>query len=185
MRHLPDVESVASAATACAAVLAAKRAACDVILLDMALEDGSALVAALISANPDVKVVALGVAEDGPEVIACAEAGVAGYITRDASLVEVGEALRTTARGEAPVPGRVAAGLLRHIAMNASARSRFLTAGSPLTPREREIAQLMHSGLTNRQIARSLNLQLSTVKNHVHNVLSKFGVDSRVDVQPV
>jgi two-component system, NarL family, nitrate/nitrite response regulator NarL len=185
LRQLPDVDVVVSAATGPAAVLAAKRAACNVALLDMALKGSGAVIAALLAANPDVKVVALGIVEDSPEIVACAEAGVGGYVTREASLAEVGEALRSAVRGEAPVPGRVAAGLLKHIAMNASARRRFDQPAVPLTPREREIAQMMQSGMTNRQIARLLELQLSTVKNHVHNVLTKFGVESRADVQPI
>jgi two-component system nitrate/nitrite response regulator NarL len=181
LRGLDDVELVVAAATGAAAVLAGKRNECDVVLLDMALNGGTDTIVALMTARPDLKVVALGVPEDGPEVVACAEAGIAGYISRDASLAEVGDALRAAVRGEAPLSGRVAAGLLRHIALGAST-GKMDTTAAQLTPREREVSHLLRSGMTNRQIARALDLQLSTVKNHVHSVLAKSGVTGRAQI---
>jgi DNA-binding NarL/FixJ family response regulator len=185
LRGLDDVEMVVTAATGAAAALTARRGETDVALLDMALPDSTQTVVSLLTARSDLKVVALGVPEDGPEVVACAEAGICGYISREATLTEVGEALRCAARGEAPVSGRVAAGLLRHIAINARAYRAVNTAADTatvLTPRERQVVQLIQSGMTNRQIARTLDLQLSTVKNHVHNVLSKCGIERRAEV---
>jgi two-component system, NarL family, nitrate/nitrite response regulator NarL len=181
LRHLDDVESVASAATGAAAVMAARREESDVVLLDMALVDSKETVRSLLTVRPETKVVALGVLEDGPEIVACAEAGISGYISREASLNEVGDALRSAVRGEAPVSGTVAAGLLRHIAFHARMQKTPDTVHK-LTPREQEIVALLENGMTNRQIARALNLQLSTVKNHVHNVLTKIGATRRADI---
>lgn len=181
LRRLDDVELAATAATGPAAVVAARRTECDVVLVDMALTDSTGTVQALLTARPQLKVVALGVPEDGPEVVAVAEAGIAGYVSREATIQEVGEALRGALRGEATLSGRVAAGLLRHIARQAQSR-RTLEVPLQLTPREREVLCLLESGLTNKEIARSLDLQLSTVKNHVHNVLAKYGAAGRADV---
>lgn len=173
-----------TAATGSSAVLAVRRGSCDVVLLDMAIADATDLVRALLAVRPGLKIVALGVPEDSMAVVASAEAGVCGYVSRDASLEDVGNALKATLRGEAPVPGRVAAGLLQHIAFRA--RSREPAASGPqLTPREREVLCLLQTGMTNRQIARTLDLQLSTVKNHVHSVLAKSGATARTDVPPV
>jgi two-component system, NarL family, nitrate/nitrite response regulator NarL len=181
LSRLDDVELAVTAANGAAAVLTVRRAECDVALLDMALADNTEAIALLRRARPNLKVVALGVAEDGPAVVACAEAGVCGYVSRDASLAELADALRSAVRGEAPLSGRVAAGLLRHIALHADARQ---TNGADhrLTPRERDVLRLLQSGMTNRQIARALGLQLSTVKNHVHNILAKLGVHGRADI---
>lgn len=181
LRGLDDVETVVTAATSATAVLAARRSECDVALVDMALVDGTQTVVSLLTARSELKVVALGVPEDGPEVVACAEAGICGYVSRDASLADVGDALRCAARGEAPISAKVAAGLLRYIACNARAHKTTESARH-LTPREREVVQLIQSGMTNRQIARALDLQLSTVKNHVHNVLNKCGIERRAEV---
>lgn len=181
LRRQDDVELVVTAASGAAAVLAARRAECDVALLDMTLADSTSTVASLLTVRSHLKVVALGVPEDSPQVVACAQAGISGYVSREASLAELGDVLRRTVRGEASVSGKVAAGLLRHIALHARAQKTGDVAHR-LTPREREILQLLYSGMTNRQIARALDLQLSTVKNHVHNVLTKSGVSRRAEV---
>jgi len=181
LRRLDDVELAVTAATGPAAVMTARRTDCDVVLLDMAVRDSTQLVAALLTARPGLKVVALGVPEDSPEVVTCAEAGICGYVSREATLAELGDALRCALRGEAPVTAKVAAGLLRHIAFQARTR-RGGHLPQQLTPREREVMELLESGMTNRQIARALDLQVSTVKNHVHNVLTKCGVTGRAEV---
>jgi len=181
LRRLEDVELAVTAATGPAAVMTARRTDCDVVLLDMAVRDSTRLVAALLTARPGLKVVALGVPEDSPEVVTCAEAGICGYVSREATLAELGDALRCALRGEAPVTAKVAAGLLRHIAFQARTR-RSGDLPQQLTPREREVVELLESGMTNRQIARALHLQVSTVKNHVHNVLAKCGVTGRAEV---
>jgi len=181
LRRLDDVELAATAATGPAAVVAARRTECDVVLVDMALTDSTGTVQALLAARPQLKVVALGVPEDGPEVVAVAEAGIAGYVSREATIQDVGEALRGALRGEAALSGKVAAGLLRHIARQAQSR-RSVEVPLQLTPREHEVLCLLESGLTNKEIARALDLQLSTVKNHVHNVLAKYGAAGRGDV---
>jgi DNA-binding NarL/FixJ family response regulator len=181
LRRLRDVELAVTAATGPAAVVACRRNECDVVLVDVALPRCIETIQALLVARPSTRVVALGVPDDGPEVVAVAEAGIVGYVSRDASIDEVGEALRSVMRGEAVCSGRVAAGLLRHIALQARSRpggdSRV-----QLTPREREVVRLLGSGMANKEIARALDLQLSTVKNHVHNVLAKYGAHGRGDV---
>lgn len=179
--RLSDVEAASTAATGAEAVLTARRVEHDVVLLDMTLADGAKTVRSLLVTRPTLKIVALGVPEEGPEVVLAAEAGVAGYVPREATLEDLGDALRCALRGEASCSARVAAGLLRHIARQATSRSaddgRF-----SLTRRESEVLRLLETGLTNKEIARALDLCLSTVKNHVHNVLTKYGAARRGDV---
>ncbi len=183
LRALPDVEESPTAASGIEAVEAVHDG-CDVVLMDMALPEAPVVVAAILAACPGVKVVALGVPEGGPEVVVLAEAGIAGYVPREASLDELGDALRAALRGEAACSGKVAAELLRHIALQARNR-RDPVLPPQLTPREREVLRLLNTGMSNKQIARSLDLQLSTVKNHVHSVLAKFGVGGRAEVSDV
>jgi two-component system nitrate/nitrite response regulator NarL len=181
LRALPDVELAVEAQDAAEAVVSARSHELDVVLLDMTLDDTAGLIRSLLVARPKAHVVALGVPEDGPEVVACAEAGISGYVSREASLDDLAEALRCTLRGEAPCPARVAAGLLDHIARQARLRS-AVTSTTQLTPREAEVLRLLETGLTNKQIARSLDLQVSTVKNHVHHILAKFGAGARSEL---
>ncbi|WP_187399516.1 response regulator transcription factor [Micromonospora sp. AP08] len=181
LRVLPDVELAASAATSAAAVTSARRIDCDVVLLDMGMEDSTRTARALVAARPHIHVVALGVKEDGPEIVACAEAGVAGYVSREAGFDDLAEALRAAVRGEAPCSGKVAAGLIRHIAHQARLRQHGCTP-IQLTRREREVLRLLETEMTNKEIARALDLRLSTVKNHVHNILTKLGASGRAEI---
>jgi two-component system nitrate/nitrite response regulator NarL len=181
LRRLDGVDEAVTAATGPGAVVSARRSECVVALVDMALPASSQTVRALLTARPSLKVIALGVPEDGPEVVAVAEAGVHGYISRDATLEELLEALKGALSGEAVCSGRVAAGLLRYIAEQARSRG-YGQAPIQLTPREREVLRLLQAGMTNKEIARALDLRLSTVKNHVHNVLTKYGATARGQV---
>ncbi|GAC1382490.1 MAG: hypothetical protein NVSMB48_13180 [Marmoricola sp.] len=180
LRALADVETAATASNGPAAVIAARSSECNVAIIDTTLPDSRETIAALFAARPALKVVALGVREEGPDVVACAEAGVHGYVSRDASLNDLADALRAARRGEAICSAKIAAGLLRHIAEKARASQRNTPIG--LTSREQEILRLVEQGMSNRQIGQVLDLQLSTVKNHVHNVLTKLGATTRTDV---
>lgn len=170
-------EVAATAATRAEAVDRVLACRPDVVLLDMGLAGAPEVVRALREANPPVQVVALAIAETEEVVVACAEAGVAGYVPRDASMDDLVRTLRAVARGEMEVPARIAASLFRRVGALASRRE----PGAPhlLTPREREIVALIDRGCSNKEIARRLEIELSTVKNHVHNLLEKLGVRRR------
>ena len=152
----------------------------DVVLVDMAMPDGTMLVRATRELAPNVKVVALSVAETEGDVCACAEAGVAGYVPRQASLPDFVAALESATRGEALFSPRMAASLLRRVATLAATQPEGL-AHIHLTRREREIIQLLDEGLANKDIARRLGIEVATVKNHVHNILDKLQVGRRAD----
>jgi two-component system, NarL family, nitrate/nitrite response regulator NarL len=148
-----------------------------VLLLDMAMPGSLDTVQVLANRRPELKTLALCVPEVESEVIACAEAGVAGYVTREASLDDVVAAVKTAARGESICSPRIVASLFRRVATLAAERSREPTA--LLTAREREVAELINNGLSNKEIAAELQIELPTVKNHVHNILEKLGVHRR------
>lgn len=174
----PGIEIVGTAAGADAAVRMLRSLAPDIVLLDMAIPDNAWLVRALVAAVPGTRVVALAVPEIGREVLACAEAGVAGYVTRDASIEDVVAAVESAARGEVLCSPRIVATLFERIATLALERSPA-SIESRLTSRELEILDLIDQGLSNKEIARRLTIELSTVKNHVHNILEKLNVSRR------
>ena len=152
----------------------------DVVLLDLAGMDEVEELRQLVRAAKPVPFVALAVRDRDAEVIGWAESGVAGIVTRSASLADLNEAILAAARGESPCSPAIAAMLLRRIA--AAARETAGAAPLPaLTAREREIADLLALGLTNKEIAAPLCLGVSTVKNHVHNLLHKLDVSTRVE----
>lgn len=149
-----------------------------VLILDMAVADAVRGVRVISESLPRTAVVAFAVPDHDDDIVALAEAGVAGYITRDESIAGMLEAIHAVTRGEAACSPRTAAALLRHVGAMASPHATGDDA-APLTAREREIVALIDEGLSNKQIASRLCIQLSTVKNHVHHVLEKMDVARR------
>ena len=171
-------EVAATAADVFAALDAVEAHRPDVVLLDLALVDANEAVRELGHADPPARVVALGVREEPSEVIALAEAGVAGYVTRDATLDQLVDVVESIARGEMLCSPRIAALLLQRVAAVGSSAA-APTDDARLTRRENEIVGLIDEGLSNKQIARRLSIEVATVKNHVHSILDKLGVDGR------
>jgi DNA-binding NarL/FixJ family response regulator len=159
--------------------------AADVVLLDMASAESIATLRALSAAAPGARVVALGISETEPEVVSCAEAGVAGYVTRDQPLDDLLRVLSAVARGEAPCSPRAAAMLLHRVGVLAAGQHPPLHSAVRLTAREQQILGLIRDGLTNKQIGHRLCIELPTVKNHVHHILEKLGVPDRHEAAAV
>jgi DNA-binding NarL/FixJ family response regulator len=167
-------EIVGTAADRPSTLERAKELRPDAVLIDLAMAEARQTVRALAAAG--VRVVVLGVREREDEIIEYAEAGVAGYVTRNSSLEELVGVVESVARGESLLSPRIAVVLLRRV--KAAARDEQGSAAR-LTPRETEIVGLIDDGLSNKQIARRLSIELATVKNHVHSILEKLDVKRR------
>lgn len=155
----------------------------DVVLLDTTGDmAGEAGLDALyrLGENTTVPCVVLGISDRAADVVAYAEAGIAGYVTNENSFTDLVDTLRSATRGEFSCQAGVAAGLVGRLA--ALARVHRGVRAPKLTSRELQIVALIESGHANKEIARLLHIQLTTVKNHVHNVLEKLGVGSRSEV---
>jgi DNA-binding NarL/FixJ family response regulator len=176
----PEIEVVATAAGADEAVRALREQQPDIVLLDVAIPENAWLVRGLVAAVPGTRVVALAVPEAEQDVLMWAEAGVAGYVTREASVEDVVAAVQAVARGEVLCSPRMVATLFQRIATLALERSPQ-SIESRLTSRELEILDLIDQGLSNKEIARRLTIEVSTVKNHVHNILDKLNVSRRAE----
>jgi DNA-binding NarL/FixJ family response regulator len=149
-----------------------------VFVADSAAVRNTGLVPRLTSRAPRAKVVAFAVAEENEaEIIACARAGVAGFVARDASVEELVDAIRSAAGGGARCSPRVTAVVLGQLARSAAPHAAMQE--GVLTPRENEILGLIDAGYSNKRIARTLGLEISTIKNHVHNILEKLRVAHR------
>jgi DNA-binding NarL/FixJ family response regulator len=159
-----------------------QRFAPDVVVIDMATPESLAAVRELHRSAPGVCVVALGVTELEDDVLRCAEAGAAGYVTREASLEDLLAAIKDAARGELQCSPRIAGRLLRRLAALAADRP-WTPSVARLTAREWDIVRLIEANLSNKQIADRLGIEVATVKNHVHNLLEKLNVHRRTDVR--
>ncbi len=156
----------------------------DIILLDGRIPDGPAAVRRALDIAPDLRIIACSVRETEEDIIAWAEAGVVGYIPRTAALAEFVRLIIDIHNGEQISAGRIVTGLLRRIAVTARRRpGGYAALPLPaLTKREREAAELIRSGLSDKEIARQLNISLATTKSHVHNLLGKLHVQRRSQV---
>jgi len=178
LERTEGVSVLGSAADGPAAVSCIVTCQPDIALLDMAMPGGFGMLPALREAAPGIKVVGLGVDESEAGVLAAVEAGVAGYVLPYESLNDLILVIRGVARNEAILSPRIVASLMQRLVLLAS--------GSPedsfarrLTMREHEIIALVAQGMSNKEIARRLVIQLPTVKNHVHNILNKLQLSRR------
>ena len=168
---------VGTAADAEAGIAILEERAVDVVLLDVGLADDVATLRRIVQAVPGSRVVAFGIAPVEEAVVACAEAGVAGYVSREASLDEVVASLEAVRDGDVVCPPWVAGSLLRRVGALADVAE--AQPARPLTAREAEVIALVDEGLSNKDIARRLQIEVPTVKNHVHNILEKVGATRR------
>jgi two-component system nitrate/nitrite response regulator NarL len=150
----------------------------DVILFDATRPGNLEHAKNLMLQVPAAKVMAFGVAETDSEILALAAAGISGYVRDDASLADVVAAVKSTMRNELLCSPRAAAAFYHQVAV-LSRNGAVAASPAPLSTRELQIAGLMDRGLSNKQIARHLGIQATTVKNHVHNILDKLNVHRR------
>jgi two-component system nitrate/nitrite response regulator NarL len=176
----PECDLVGTAATAADASALFERLRPEVVLADVSSTDGLVTMRALRGAAPGARVLALGVADDDDQILACAEAGVSGFLTRDTSLDELVAAIGSAVCGELACSPHMAAALLRRVG-SLAAECRREPATTTLTPRQAEVLDLLEEGLSNKQIAAQLSIELATVKNHVHSILDRLHVTRRAE----
>jgi DNA-binding NarL/FixJ family response regulator len=154
----------------------------EIVLLDFAFPGGIKAAMSLAAALPEASVVALAIAETEENVLAWAEAGIAGYVPNTASVADLVSLIEQIRRGEQTCPTRIVGSLLRRIGAGERAGNQASAAATPLTRREVEISSLIVTGLSNKDIARRLGISLSTTKSHVHNLLGKLSLQRRADI---
>jgi DNA-binding NarL/FixJ family response regulator len=150
----------------------------DILLAESWITRGAGLIGAVARASPTTKTVAFGVANDRAEILACIEAGVCGYVLRDAKLEDMFHALDAAVREEVLCPPDIVACAFARIA-NLATQRQAPTHGLRLSDRQTQILSLIAEGLTNKEIAGRLGIELATVKNHVHALLTNMGVHRR------
>lgn len=157
----------------------------NVIVLNVGTADSGTLLQVSLDLGSDTKVVVIGLSvERESEIVATAEAGVAGLHLRSESLEDLLHLIRHAGDGSAQCSSEVSAILMRRVYSFVSQANPESSTDS-LTSRESEILGLLEQGLTNQQIASRLSVTLHTVKNHVHSLLTKLGVGSRAEAVQV
>jgi DNA-binding NarL/FixJ family response regulator len=175
---LPDMEVVGEAATGGAVVEQALASKPHVVVMDLKMPDVDGIEATrrLTEALPDVAVLVLTMHEDEESVFAAMRAGARGYLLKGAEQDEIVRAIEAVSSGQAIFGPVVAQRVIQYFAAGPSAKEEPFP---ELTPREREVLDLISSGESNPTIARRLGISSKTVSNHVSVIFTKLQVADR------
>ena len=157
----------------------------DVLLLDVGLRDQDSLrvAASLKKELPDAMIIVMDLIPVNEEIVEFVNAGVSGFVLKDASFDEFVATIRSVAAGEKVLPPRMTESLFSQIAMQAEGRgSAHVLDDVRMTRREREVIDLIGEGLSNKEIAQRLNIATHTVKSHVRNVMEKLALHTRLQI---
>ncbi|MEX2177067.1 MAG: response regulator transcription factor [Gemmatimonadaceae bacterium] len=135
------------------------------------------------AAAPGVRVVVMDVSAESEDVVPFVEAGASGFIMKDATVEQLLATIRSVGVGDKVLPGALAATVFDHLARHVVDRPESVAGPAVrLTSREREVVGLVAQGLSNKEIAGRMNLTTYTIKSHVHNVLEKLALHSRLEL---
>jgi len=157
----------------------------DVLLLDVGLrdEDSLGVAAAVTKHAPDAKVIVMDLLPMNEDIVQFVNAGVSGFVLKDATFDEFVATIRTVAAGGKVLPPRMTESLFSQIVMAADARNHEeVLEDVRMTRREQEVIGLIGEGLSNKEIAQRLNIASHTVKSHVRNVMEKLALHTRLQI---
>jgi DNA-binding NarL/FixJ family response regulator len=178
----PEIEVAGEASTGREAVEAALRLAPDVVLMDVRMPDldGIGATRELALAAPSVKVLVLTTFEQDDYVFGALRAGASGFLLKRARPEELIAAVHTIAAGDALLSPSVTRRVIDRMAQQPTPELADQASLDRLTPREREVLELIARGLANREIAAALAIEESTIRTHVKRILMKLDLRDRV-----
>jgi DNA-binding NarL/FixJ family response regulator len=166
-------------------LLQARKTKSDVILLDLGLrnQNGPHIVELLTKQFPNKRVIGMGLIPSQSDIVEFVKAGAAGFILKDATVKDFLRTIRSVAHGGKVLPPPLLGSLFSHVVEYALAKGPGqVKKGVRMTNREREIIALIADGLSNKEIAQHLNIATFTVKSHVHNIMEKLALHSRLEI---
>jgi DNA-binding NarL/FixJ family response regulator len=184
LNEQPDFAVVATAPGGDGVLPLVRDAKPQLVLLDSALgeHDSVRLLEAVKEVSPEIRVIVMDLLPT-PDIVEFVAAGCSGFILKDATLEDFVSTIRSVARGIPVLPPPLTGTIFSHVAQQAVRRDPgALREAVTMTRREREVVALIGEGLSNKEIAERLGIALHTVKSHMHNVLEKLALHSRLQV---
>jgi len=157
----------------------------DVVLLDLALEKENSLklMTILRERFPVSRVIAMDILPDQHDIVEFVKAGGAGFILKNASVEDYLKTIQAVAGGATILPAVLTKSLFTQIVESVLKSGNGIPShATQLTKREREIVDLISDGMSNKEIAQQLHIATFTVKSHVHNVLEKLELNTRLQI---
>ena len=180
LSYQTDIEVVAEAKNGLEALELARKTNPDVVLLDMVMpkQDGLTTIPKLKEVVPDAKILVLTSFAEADRVYQTIKAGALGYLLKDATRVQLLQAIRDVANGQASIHPSVALKVIHEI----DHPSEMMYTSEPLTPRELDTLRLIANGLSNQEIAQEMSVHERTVAKYVSNILNKLHLANRTQV---
>ncbi len=185
IRSQADFTILAASADAEEAMRKVKEAKPQIVLLDFGLEgsDSMEVTAVIRREAPEAKVIVMGLSPLQDNIGEFVRLGASGFLMKDSSFDVFVNTVRSVAGGAQVLPPELTGSLFTQIARNAVRRNGHAALEAVrITQREREVINLISDGLSNKEIASQLGVAVHTVKSHVHNVLEKLSLHSRLEV---
>lgn len=179
LKAFPEFELVGEASSGKEAICLCRESKPDVVLMDLLMPemDGITAIRHIHQAQPEIRLIALSSFGEQDLVKGALEAGATSYLLKNVTAQELADAIRSTYLGLHTFSPEITSSLFQN--RSSSQKSDLI---EPLTPREREVLELMVAGLSNTEIAKKLGVSKFTVKNHVSNILSKLGAKNRLEL---
>lgn len=156
-----------------------------VVLMDLGLasKDSLEIVRTIKAKFPLIRIIGMGLVASQADIMEFVQTGADGFILKDASMEEVIKTIRSVAKGETVLPPPMTGSLFLQVVEHALVKGkRNLNGSIRMTQREKEIIALIVEGMSNKQISQTLNIATFTVKSHVHNILEKLALHSRLQI---
>jgi DNA-binding NarL/FixJ family response regulator len=185
LNEQPDIRAVAAAGNADAFEIARKLKP-HVVLLDLGLKNQNSLkvVGQIKKRSPGTEVVVMDLIPVHSDVVEFVKAGVSGFILKDATLDDFLHTIRSVAKGTKVLPPPLTDSLFSHIVEHAVQAGKVdqLIESVRMTRREQNVIDLIALGHSNKEIAQELSIAIHTVKSHVHHILEKLALHTRLEL---
>ena len=186
LKKQPDTRVVATVGNGENILVMMGRVKPNIILLDLGLRSQNSLqIVKLSKANfPEIKIIVMDLIPLQADILEFVEAGVSGFILKDANITDFLKTIRSVYQGHQVLPPHLAGSLFSQIVGHAIHGSKLsdIEESVLMTKREKQIIELIADGDTNKEIAQKLHLSTYTVKSHIHNILEKLALHTRVQI---
>ena len=178
LEKFPDLSVIGEADTGHSGVALAQELLPDIVIMDISMPDLNGIDATrrIKTLIPQTKVIALSMHSDKKYVIQMLQAGASGYVLKDCAFEELSRAITTTSAGQTYLSPEITGEVIRDLMSAPSANEEW--AAAPLTPKEREVLQLIAEGWTTKEIAARQKVSVKTVETHRRQIMNKLNAKS-------